>query len=180
MTVTRDWSTRTPGSDDEVLVKAGRTGVVESFVVEWHDVHVRLDDGVEVWVDPVALDWDVEVVLGWSISDPEAGYSSFSDGYRPGVKQQCVTVHVEVPHDADPAAAVEAIAEAAFAATNHPAPEALTGYARQIYDGVKASGYRGQGAHYSFSVGDTVTVNEVTLACASLGWERVSHTGVVA
>lgn len=175
VTFTQAHETRVPGTDDEVRVEAGATGVVESFVPEWHHVHVRLDDGVEVWADPDVLEWDVEVVIGWTISDPETGYSSFMDGYRPGAKQQRVMVHVDKPQYGSLAEAVETIAEAAFTATNHPDPEHLTGYARQIHDGIYASGYRGQGAHYSLSAGDTVTISEVTLACANTGWQRVAY-----
>ena len=123
------------------------------------------------------LDWDVEVTIGWTISDPESGYSSFSDGYRPGAKQHCLTVRVHVPDEVNDASVVETIADAAFTATNHPYPHTLRGIARQIHDGVTASNYRGSEAHYSLSVGDTVTVSEVTLACARTGWQRVSYVG---
>ena len=178
VTLTQAYDTRAPGHHDQILVAAGRRGETVDHVAEWHDVHVRLDDGTEVWLDPDVLDWDVDVTIGWTRSDPEAGYSSFSDGYRPGASQHRLTVRVAVPDDADVAAAVEAIAEAAFAATNHPAPETLTGYARQIYEGIAASGYIGREAHYSLSVGDTVCVGEVTLACANTGWQRVTYAGL--
>lgn len=171
--VTEPYDTRSPEDDETVRVAAGARGVVLGFVAAWHDVHVRLDDGVEVWLVPDVLDWDTEVTIGWTKSDHSIGYSSFSDGYQPGAEQHTLTVHVEVPDDANITAAVDAIAEAAFAATNHPNPEILTGFAKQIYDGVRASGYTGRQAHYSLSVGDTVTVGEVTLACANLGWQRV-------
>lgn len=177
VTFAQPYGTRTPGTDDEVQVAAGRCGTVEGFVVEWHDVHVRLDDDVEVWADPDVLEWDVEVVIGWTISDPERGYSSFCDGYQPGAAQKEVMVRVAVPADANVAAAVEQIAEAAFVATNHPDPDVLTGYAAQILAGVRASGYRGEGAHYSLSVGDTVRVNEVMMMCAMTGWQRVFAAG---
>lgn len=169
--------THAPGNEDPVRVTAGRSGMVVGFVAEWHHVHVRLDDGVEVWADPDVLDWDVEVTIGWTISDPESGYSSFSDGYRPGAKQHCLTVRVHVPDEVNDASVVETIADAAFTATNHPYPHTLRGIARQIHDGVTASNYRGSEAHYSLSVGDTVTVSEVTLACARTGWQRVSYVG---
>lgn len=175
--VTEAYATRTPGTEDEIMVPAGSSGVVVDYVPEWHHVHVRLDDGTAVWLDPDVLDWDIEVTIGWTRSDPATGYSSFSDGYQPGADQHRLTLRVDVPTDADIGAAVEAIAEAAFAATNHPDPDALTGYAKQIYEGVQASGYTGREAHYSLSVGDTVTIAEVTLACAPTGWQRVAHPG---
>lgn len=177
VTVAQAYDTRAPGHHDPILVAAGSRGTAVDHVPEWHDVHVRLDDGTDVWLDPDVLDWDVDVTIGWTRSDPETGYSSFSDGYRPGASQHRLTLRVTVPDDADVAAAVEAIAEAAFAATNHPAPETLTGYARQIHEGIAASGYIGREAHYSLSVGDTVSVGEVTLACAPTGWQRVTYAG---
>lgn len=178
VTTAQAYDTRAPGHHDPILVAAGRSGVAVDFVPEWHDVHVRLDDDTEVWLDPDVIEWDLGVTIGWTRSDPDAGYSSFCDGYRPGAAQHRLTVLVDVPDEADIAVAVEAIAEAAFTATNHPAPETLTGYARQIHDGITASGYIGREAHYSLSVGDTVTVGEVTLACAPTGWQRVTYAGL--
>lgn len=51
-------TTRTPGDDEmtDVEVAAGTTGVVTSYVEEWHDVDVLLDTGVSVWIDPDNLD----------------------------------------------------------------------------------------------------------------------------
>lgn len=174
---TEAYDTRTPGTEDQICVPAASRGVVVDYVAAWHHVHVRLDDGTDVWMDPDVLEWDIDVTIGWTRSDPATGYSSFSDGYQPGASQHRLTLRVDVPADADITAAVEAIAEAAFAATNHPDPDTLTGYAQQIYEGVHASGYTGREAHYSLSVGDTVTVAEVTLACAPTGWQRVTHPG---
>jgi len=116
-----------------------------------------------------------EVTIGWTMSDRDAGYSSFADGYRPGAKQHTETITVEwtnAPDDAHKVA--EVLAEACYYATNAPrftCPEGLTG---QVCRAIDETGYDGTGAgHYSLSVGDTVTVGEITLACASLGWERV-------
>ena len=108
----------------------------------------------------------------------ERPYVPMMDGYRPGTPQHTLTVRVEVPNDADPAAAVYDLAEAAFTATNHPSPAGLGGYAGQIFDGIRASGYRGhEGGHYSLSIGDTVSVAEVTLGCEPTGWKRITqHT----
>ena len=43
---------RAPGDDTEtpINVPAGAMGTVEGFVVDWHDVDVRLDDGTNVWI----------------------------------------------------------------------------------------------------------------------------------
>lgn len=112
----------------------------------------------------------VEVTIGWTKSKmPE--YSSFADGYRPGAEQHTETIVVETEPFEDPQHTVEAIAEAAFVATN--SPYEVSGLASQIREGIEATGYNGRGAHYSLSVGDTVTVGEVTVACESFGWKRV-------
>lgn len=139
---------------------------------------------------------NVDVTIGWTMSDRANGYSSF-DGYRPGARQHTETINVEWTNapevaDDDMLAAigatradaealriqrvVEALAEACFEATNAPF---ATGLAAQIAEKIAATGYRGeQAGHYSLSVGDTVTVNEVTLACARFGWERVTMAPV--
>lgn len=136
------------------------------------------------------------VTVGWTRPNRAADYSPMSDGYRSGAEQHTETIEVEwsnqpsVPDDemlralgveAGVAEAhrltrlVETIAEACFYATNAPHltyPQGLTG---QICRALDATGYDGAaGGHYSLSVGDTVTVLEVTLACAPAGWARVS------
>lgn len=120
----------------------------------------------------------VEITIGWTRSDMDNGYSSF-DGYRPGAQQHTEVVTVDVPiasdRENDLEWAVLAMAEAAFAATNHPDP-AVGRPEGQIYTQLRERGFNGsQSGHYSLSVGDTVTCGEVTLACASFGWERVTH-----
>ena len=139
----------------------------------------------------------IEVTIGWTMSDRANGYSSY-DGYQPGARQHTETIEVEwtnTPEVADDEMLaaigatrgeaealriqriVEALAEACFAATNHPFPRSLEGLPGQVYRAIEATGYRGeQAGHYSLSVGDTVTVNEATLACAPFGWERVTLT----
>lgn len=114
----------------------------------------------------------VEVTIGWTKSDlPE--YSSFADGYKPGAQQHTETIEVEVESFADPQHTVEAVAEAAFVATN--SPYEVSGLPAQIREAITATGYNGRGAHYSLSVGDTVTVGEVMMACESFGWKRVGR-----
>lgn len=113
----------------------------------------------------------VEVTIGWTKSAmPE--YSSFSDGYRHGAEQHVETVEVEVHENLSlNYNAVLGIAEAAFMATN--APYEVTGMAGEIREAIAAAGYRGQGAHYSLSVGDTVMVGEVMVSCEPTGWKQV-------
>lgn len=127
---------------------------------------------------------DIEITIGWTRSEVVDGkliYSSFGDGYRPGASQHTETITIR--RDGPPASPtlelVEHIAEAVFAATNDPGmrPDAYGNLAQRIRHAIDATGYRGQGAHYSLSVGDTVTVNEVMLACEGSGWRRVTdHT----
>lgn len=125
----------------------------------------------------------VEVTIGWTKYPNEQGgavtldgrvHIPFWDGYVPGMPQHTETVTVEVDTEwRELAAVVEHIAEEAYKATNSPEPTRETGLAQQIYLGVLETGYRGEGAHYSLSIGDTVTVGEVTLGCTREGWQRV-------
>lgn len=108
------------------------------------------------------------ITVGWTISDMDAGYSSFSDGYRHGAKQHVETVTVDIPDDWT----TEQVAEAVFVATNSPRPDDT---AEQIRSAISATGYNGRGAHWSFSVGDTVTVGDQTVACANFGWDEVQR-----
>lgn len=113
----------------------------------------------------------IEVTIGWTKSSlPE--YSSFCDGYKPGAEQHTETIEVEAPESLPRNMTMaEYVAEQAFVATN--APYEVTGLAAEIRSAIAATGYDGRGAHYSLSVGDTVTVSEVMLACSNFGWERV-------
>ena len=121
----------------------------------------------------------IDVTIGWTMSDRANGYSSF-DGYRPGARQHTETISIDWDLDLNIAHAPEHIAEACFEVTN--APYVIeTGIAGQITEALAATGYHGeQAGHYSLSVGDTVTVGEVTLACDRFGWKRVSLLGASA
>lgn len=123
----------------------------------------------------------IEVRIGWTKSDRANGYSSFCDGYRPGAEQHTLDLEVTFsnppmgPDGIDYQRTAEAVADACFTATNSPFPDMLQGISGQIYRLIRDSGYRGREAgHFSLSVGDTVTVGEVMLACEPLGWERVT------
>lgn len=115
----------------------------------------------------------VEVRIGWTKNTDETraeGYVSFHDGYQPGREQVTLDLVLQnVSVDMTP----EHIAEAAFIATNAPFVGDPFGLPAVIADMIGDAGYHGEDAHYSLSVGDTVTVGEVMLACASLGWERI-------
>jgi hypothetical protein len=114
---------------------------------------------------------EAELTIGWTKNTEEtlaAGYVSFSDGYRPGAEQVEVAMTLAVPFDAT----MDDIAEAAFIATNSPfVAEGTLPYF--IAEAIDKADYHGQGAHYSLSVGDTVTVDGVTLECAGMGWREV-------
>lgn len=121
----------------------------------------------------------VEVTVGWTNSDMENGYSSFCDGYRPGAEQHTETFSLEVPEGATP----EVVAEAVFLGTNSPyvaveAEQGVDTLAVRVHKAVQATGYDGRGFHYSLSVGDTVTVGGVMLACESGGWKVVEEVEV--
>jgi hypothetical protein len=120
--------------------------------------------------DTMVLTEPVEMTIGWTISDMENGYSSFS-GYKQGAQQVTKTITIEAPVGSF----AEQIAEAVFQGTNAP-PEFLSSgsMAAQVAGCLASLGFRGQGAHYSLSTGDTVTVMGVTLAVESLGFKEVT------
>lgn len=113
------------------------------------------------------------ITIGWTRSNMQEGYSSFSDGFKVGASQHSETLEINTDLDASE------IAEAAFRATNAPeglvAPESVAGHIATV---LAKRGFDGsQSGHYSLSMGDTVTVDDQVLECASLGWKVVK--GVV-
>lgn len=114
------------------------------------------------------------VILGFTQSDHANEYSSFDDGYRPGAEQRAAVLVVT---DAPDGLTAEQWAEAAFIASN--APGAFSGddpavtALRSALDDARHAGTRLR----SLSVGDTVTVEGETVACAKAGWERVEDAG---
>lgn len=109
------------------------------------------------------------VTIGWTRSDPTIGYSSFSDGYRPSAQQHTETLDLNT--ELDPSL----IAEAVYHATNAPEEVIEPGsVADHIAKVLENRGFDGsQSGHYSLSVGDTVTVDGMVLACARSGWEVI-------
>ena len=114
----------------------------------------------------------VEVTIGWTKPNRAIGYSNF-DGYRPGASQHIETIQLDMPHATPTLELVEQIADAVFEATNSSQPTHGCSLPAAIAWAIGMTGYWGEGAHYSLSVGDTVTVGEVMLACARTGWTRV-------
>ena len=113
----------------------------------------------------------MKLTIGWTRSDMANGYSSF-DGYRPGASQHVIELEISVD-DRMRLRGDLAICEAAFTALNAPGLQPRDGLAYQIEQAVRATGYRGEGAHYSLSVGDTVTVDGRMYACDASGWSVV-------
>lgn len=136
-----------------------------------------------------------EVTIGWTKPDRAHDYVPYADGYRAGAEQHTETIEVEwdnPPVSADDTTltalgatredaeallrlrVAETIASHVYDATNHPFPHGAGGLTSQIAHLVDGTGYDGAAAgHYSLSVGDTVTVGGVTVACAPIGWEVV-------
>lgn len=116
----------------------------------------------------------MKVEIGFTITDRAAGYVPASDGYRKGAKQRVVTIDLFAVH----AGEALAVAEAVFVATNAPAVVvAKSQMARDVLRALVALS-RAQGTPSvprSLSVGDTVTVEGVTVACASAGWKQVTR-----
>jgi hypothetical protein len=110
----------------------------------------------------------VIITLGFTDSDRDADYVSFTDGYRPGARQQLVTITLE---GAGSQYNAQQLAEAAFVASNHPG-EAPTGPAKAIQLALAEQVHR---PLRSLSVGDTVTVHGQMWACENSGWRRVDQ-----
>ncbi len=106
------------------------------------------------------------ITLGFTKSDRDADYISFSDGYRLGARQMSVTIVLE--GDGRHLSG-EQWAEAAFIASNHPG-QAPAGPARAIQ---LALAEQVRFPLRSMSVGDTVSVHEQMWACEGAGWRPV-------
>lgn len=115
------------------------------------------------------------VAVGWTKSDPATGYSPFSDGYRPGADQHTEIFVLNIEQTASGTMFMEErIAEAVYAATNDPSVTVNDGTLEgQVKEAIDATGYRGEGYHYSLSVGDTVTVGSLMLAVEPTGFNVV-------
>jgi len=120
------------------------------------------DDPYRVWIAAEPT----KIVVGWTISDRDHGYVSYMDGWRAGQPQHELSIEVAVP----PSLAPHQVADLVFIATNAPDVESHP-YAAKILEAIVATGYRGEEAgHFSLSVGDTVTVDGIKLACQASNW----------
>lgn len=108
----------------------------------------------------------------WMRDDDET-YVPYADGWRPGAAQHVLTLTVDLP----PKLEAHQVADLVYYATNAPDLEADP-YAGAIRAAIDATGYRGEEAgHFSLSVGDTVTVDGIGLACRSAGWGSIEEAG---
>jgi hypothetical protein len=114
----------------------------------------------------------VEIKVGWTKHDlprDQIAYAPFWDTYIHGQRQHVETIDVKVSCSLTD----QQIAELVFVATN--SPELLTGDAERVKAAILATGYRGREAHYSLSVGDTVTVAGDLYAVARSGWVQMPN-----
>ena len=110
-----------------------------------------------------------DVTVGWTKSDSDTGYSSFADGYKPDAEQWVEVLEVEGLEGLT----LETIAEYVFIATNSPHEYLDEHPVTKVRAALERTGYRGYQAHYSLSVGDTVTVDGETIECGAWGWKPV-------
>lgn len=125
---------------------------------------------------------NITITIGWTKSrvvDGHLVYSSFS-GFEHGEQQHTETITVDVPQDLIDDTRfnwLDRVAECVYEALNSPSTwtksSPLVG---EIQQAIAATGYRGQGAHYSLSTGDTVTIGNILMECESVGFrQRLSH-----
>lgn len=124
--------------------------------------------------EPVAT--EAEVTIGWTVHAQGDGdtldYWPFHDPWRAGQPQHEVTFTLtDPPLNIYDSVNPRAVCDAVFAATNEPdaAPGDDTVEGR-IVEAIRQAGYVGREAHYSLSVGDTVTVNGSRYSYLPHGW----------
>lgn len=108
----------------------------------------------------------------WAPDAPDL-YVPYVDGWKPGAAQHVLTLTVDLPAHLE----AHQVADLVFYASNAPD---LSGdhWAGAIRAAIDATGYRGEEAgHFSLSVGDTVTVDGIALACRSAGWGPAEEAG---
>lgn len=126
--------------------------------------------------------------LGFTHSDRASDYIPAMDGYRPGAVQTVLTVgpvavatlgsHA-VGEDALTVAQVAMVAETCFSAMNRPfaAPGRFEQDVKKAIEDAlaplrDAAGPAFEGIHL-MQVGDTVSVDGITVACLGVGWAQV-------
>lgn len=142
------------------------------------------DDPHRVWIsaEPVKIlvGYTKALVPPGEENDPERSWDERPDfyvpyvhGWRPGAEQHVLTVTVDLPPRFEP----HQVADLVYYATNS-ADLGGDPYAGAIRAAIDATGYQGKEAgHFSLSVGDTVTVDGIGLACRSTGWGSIEEAG---
>lgn len=105
--------------------------------------------------------------IGFTATDRPGGYVPELDGYRPGAEQTIRTITVDL---AEPMT-VWTLAAAVFGATHASGDMALT----PLQAAIRATLADGADAWRDMSVGDTVTVGTMTVACTTTGWDAVTR-----
>jgi hypothetical protein len=136
----------------------------------------EFDDPHRVWIraEPVTiLVGYTKAIIPEGDEEGPALYVPYVDGWRPGAEQHVLSLTVDLP----PTLETHQVADLVFYATNAPdlADDPWAGAIRKAID---ATGYRGEEAgHFSLSVGDTVTVDGIGLACKSAAWGSIEEAG---
>ena len=127
----------------------------------------------------------MKITIGWTKHSAETkaefDYAPFWDPFKPGMPQHTETIEVDYNTD-NP----EVVANLVFAASNQlgafghaPYGDGEPTIIEKLMMAIEDTGYRGREAHFSLSIGDTVTVHDagapgdITLACTREGWEEV-------
>ena len=109
----------------------------------------------------------MEITIGLTETDRAGDYVPYIDGYRSGAKQVEVKIHLidEVVFNTGH----HALADAIYVATNVRGEFGLPTDPLIAY----VLGALGDYRQRSLSVGDTLSFDDLTFACARFGWEQV-------
>ena len=109
------------------------------------------------------------IVLGYTRSNRQTGYSSLDDGYREDAKQTVITFFIDINGE-EHLLTPEDIADAVFMGSNSPYEidhRQIAGKVQIMLDDYEMR---------SLSVGDTVTYDGVKVAIEKKGFRRVRPT----
>ena len=136
-----------------------------------------------------------QVRIGWTKHDERDAegyptfkgqrYGAFFDPYQPGQAQHTEDIEVDfnvggvdLALDGQQVAVIVYDASNRLGAFGPPSPTGDESVSAKVQRAIHATGYTGREAHFSLSIGDTVTVHpdtsdEITYACTREGWEIV-------
>jgi hypothetical protein len=122
---------------------------------------------------------DVTIELGFTATDRTADYVPCVDGYRPGARQALLTIGPLAVPGCDPARPldpeqVKALAEDCFDAMNMSDEMPVSGHIAALRAAIAAALAESQdpaadGVH-TLSIGDTLSVDGITVCCERFGW----------